>query len=278
MRRARRNRRKPPKQQKISRISRIADASGHVIAAYWKAALAVPATAAAVLVLLAGARVLLDQPVRTLVVEGTFQRVTPLQVEAALAGAPGQGFFSIDLAALRRSVQALDWVDSVSVRRAWPDTVIVKVTEHQAAARWGEQGLLNVRGELFIERSRHEFPELPRLSGPAGSERQVADVYLAVRSRLAVAQLALESLSLDERGAWHLELAGGQEVRLGRTDLAERLERFFAVAAPALAGELERVTHIDLRYTNGFAVGWVADDEAAPPAGMAQAAETANRG
>jgi cell division protein FtsQ len=36
----------------------------------------------------------------------------------------------------------------------------------------------------------------------------------------------------------------------------ERLERFFDVVAPALAGDMARVQYVDLRYTNGFAVGW----------------------
>ena len=151
-------------------------------------------------------------------------------------------------------MQTLDWVDRVNVGRAWPDTLIVRVTEHQAAARWGDEGLLNVRGELFTEHAQHAFPELPSLAGPTGSEQEVAKRYLAVRGRLAEADLTLERLSMDERGAWSLVLGGGQEIRLGRRDIDERLLRFFDVVAPALAAELPRVRYVDLRYTNGFAV------------------------
>ena len=56
-------------------------------------------------------------------------------------------------------------------------------------------------------------------------------------------------------------LEGGPELRLGRRDVGERLERSFAVVTPALAGELERVRYVDLRYTNGFAVGWTGSGE-----------------
>ena len=101
-------------------------------------------------------------------------------------------------------MKSLDWVDRVSVGRAWPDKVIVRITEHQAAARWGENGLLNVRGELFTEHAQHAFPELPSLAGPPGTEQDVARRYLAVRGRLAEADLKLERLSEDERGAWSL--------------------------------------------------------------------------
>lgn len=201
-------------------------------------------------------RSLLDRPVGALVVEGTFQRVTAIEVQEAAADALGGGFLSLDLARLRENIAALDWVDSVRVTRAWPDVVRVRITEHQAAARWGEAGLLNVRGELFTEKARHTYAELPQLSGPPGTEPEVARLYLAVRGRLADAHLSLAALRLDARRAVEIELGSGQVIKLGNRDLDARLDRLFTVAAPTLADELPRVDYIDLRYTNGFAVGW----------------------
>ncbi len=221
-----------------------------------------------------GVQLVLDQPGRELVVEGTFQRVTPIQVEAAVAEGLKAGFMTVNLGALRTRVRELDWVDRASVGRRWPDTLIVRVTEHQAAARWGEHGLLNVRGELFTERSQHSFPELPSLAGPPGTERDVARRYLAVRGKLAEAGLTLEKLELDARGAWRLVLGGGQEIRLGRRDIDERLYRFFDIVAPALAADLKRVEYVDLRYTNGFAVGW----RDGPPENLAAVAAVPDRG
>jgi cell division protein FtsQ len=239
-----------------------------------RAVLLVPMAAAVCYGMFKGVQLVLDQPVRKLVVEGTFQRVTPIQVEAAVADGLNAGFLTVNLGALRERVQALDWVDRANVGRRWPDTLIVRVTEHQAAARWGESGLLNVRGELFAERSQHVFPELPSLAGPPGSERDVARRYLAVRGKLAEADLSLQTLSMDERGSWRLVLDGGQEIRLGRRDIDERLYRFFDVVAPALAAQLKGVEYVDLRYTNGFAVGW----RDGPPANLAAVAAVPDRG
>lgn len=250
-------RRKSNRRRTESRLSRL---KLPTVSASWlrklKLLTVVPLASAIVYGAFRGAELLLDQPVRKLVVEGTFQRVLPIQVEAAVADSLERGFLSVDLGELRQRVLKLDWVDRVSVGRAWPDTLVVNVTEHQAAARWGEAGLLNVRGELFTEESQYAFPELPSLAGPPGSERDVARRYLAVRGKLIEAGLKLESLNMDERGSWRLVLGGGQEIRLGRRDIDERLYRFFDVVAPALATQLERVNYVDLRYTNGFAVGW----------------------
>jgi cell division protein FtsQ len=258
--------------------SRLARLKLPTLGAVWlrrlRTVLVVPLMVVAFYGVFKGVQFVLDQPIRNLVVEGTFQRVTPIQVEAAVADGLNAGFLTVNLGALRERVQDLDWVDRANVGRRWPDTLIVRVTEHQAAARWGESGLLNVRGELFTEHSQHAFAELPSLAGPAGSERDVARRYLAVRGKLVEADLSLDSLEMDERGSWRLVLRGGQEIRLGRRDIDERLYRFFDVVAPALAAELPSVEYVDLRYTNGFAVGW----RDGPPASLAAVAAVPSGG
>ncbi len=225
----------------------------------FKALLVPPLVLAAAGVSAAGLERLMDRPVRRLVVQGSFQRVTPIQIEAALAPELGRGFLSVNLDALRARVERLDWVDTARLRREWPDKLVVRITEHQAAARWGEHGLLDTRGQLFGRHAPHAFPELPKLEGPEGSEHEVAKVYLTLRNRLAATQLAVDTLSMDERGAWHLKLKTGQEIRFGRRDLPERVDRFFEVVTPALVEQFNRVAYVDLRYTNGFAVGWRGD-------------------
>ena len=199
---------------------------------------------------------LLEMPVRQLEIAGSFQRVSRLDIEAAVHGADTSSIFAVDLNDLHERIAAIDWVDRVIVRRDWPDTLEISVTEHRAAARWGEHGLLNIRGELFAEDVQREYPELPRLAGPDGSHRRVADRYLDVRARLAGTQLALDTLRMDARGAFTIELVGGPAVRIGREDVANRIRRFFDIAARELAGELDRIAYVDMRYPNGFAVGW----------------------
>lgn len=204
-----------------------------------------------------GAQAALSLPVTTLELSGTFQRLTPLQLEAAVAGALDRGFLGLDLRRIEREIEALDWVDSAKLARKWPDTLAVSIVEQTAAARWGERGLLNTRGQLFTDDRRYRLPELPVLSGPPGSEHEVAERYLVLRDRLAAANLALAGLAMDERGAWSIDLDGGQRIRLGKRNVRARLNRFFSFVLPALAGQFDRVSYVDMRYTNGFAVAWI---------------------
>ena len=64
---------------------------------------------------------MLDRDIASLQVSGPFQRVTPLQIEEALAAELDAGFFGGDLGNMQRRVQALPWIDQAAVARRWPD-------------------------------------------------------------------------------------------------------------------------------------------------------------
>src|SRR4029077_5730349 len=102
----------------------------------------------------------------------------------------------------------------------------------------------------------HVPAELPRLSGPEGSEAQVAQRYLAVQGRMLEAGMRIAALRLDERGAWEMDLDSGVTVRLGRRDVDERIDRFIHTASQVIAHRLTEITYVDMRYSNGFAIGW----------------------
>ena len=197
-----------------------------------------------------------DRPIGKVEVGGQFQRVAPLQIEEVVAPFRGSGFLSVDLDALRAALETIPWVDRARVERHWPNGVRVLITEHIAAARWGESGLMNTRGELFLTDARHIPQELPQLVGPPGTEGAVAKLYLETYPRLLGVGMRLSRVELDARGAWQLTLSNGVAVRLGRQDVPARLERFISVASPVVAARAAEVRYVDLRYSNGFSVGW----------------------
>lgn len=219
------------------------------------------APVAAVLVVLAGlvaaVRIALDQPVQRVAISGRFQRVQPPDVEKAVRSAVGNlGLVGVDLARIAASVEAIPWVDRASVARSWPRALRVQVVEQVPVARWGEDGLVNLRGELFVQDRRHIPAELAQLTGPAGYEAEMTQRYLAVQPRLAEAGLRITRLGLDERGAWEFALDNGVTLRLGREHVDERFERFLAAAARVVAARAAEIAYVDMRYANGFAVGW----------------------
>ena len=123
----------------------------------------------------------LDRPVRTISMDGSFQRVSPGQIEKAVAPYAHTGFLSADLDAIQSAVEALPWVDHARVQRRWPNSLHVTVIEQTAAARWGDSGVLNTRGELFERSATHVPAELPRLVRPGG-HRGAGRAALSVRA------------------------------------------------------------------------------------------------
>lgn len=208
------------------------------------------------LVCLWGATWVLDRPITTVEVGGKFQRVAPVQIEGAVAPFRGAGFLSVDLDALQAALEKIAWIDRARVERKWPNGVRVVITEHVPAARWGEDGLMNTRGELFLRGSRHVPPELPQLNGPEGTQHQVAKLYLETYPRLLAVGMRLTRVELDARGAWELTVGDHVTVRLGRQEVQSRLDRFIQVASPMVAARSNEVSFVDLRYSNGFSVGW----------------------
>ena len=65
----------------------------------------------------------------------------------------------------------------------------------------------------------------------------------------------LESdLGVTPRRAWQLRADNGLTIELGREDIEPRLERFVGAYQRTIGGLQRRIDHVDLRYSNGFAV------------------------
>lgn len=199
---------------------------------------------------------LMDRPIEAVVINGPFERVSAVQLEDALAPHVQTGFLSADLNAMRAELQAIAWIANARIRRRWPGSIEVAVIEQRPAAQWGRSGLLNIDGELFVEDATHIPAELPKLVGPRGSERRVTEMFFQIQERLEQRGLAAVSLLLDKRGAWALQLNNGVRVRFGARFVDNRINRFFVALDAVIEANSAQVDYVDMRYTNGFAIGW----------------------
>lgn len=215
--------------------------------------------AAAIATLLAAAFWALNRPIRAVTVTGRFRHVAPLAIEQVVAReARGSGLLTVSLTRVRDAVAAVPWVAQASVQRAWPDGLQVRVREQVAVARWNGAGLVNRDGVLFVLQATGVPHGLARLSGPQGTEAQVTRRYLDMESRLAPSGLAITALEFDARGTWQLALSDGITVRLGRSQVDERFDKFMNAALAIVRRRSGAISYIDMRYTNGFAIGWKA--------------------
>ncbi|PUB76111.1 MAG: cell division protein FtsQ [gamma proteobacterium symbiont of Ctena orbiculata] len=203
----------------------------------------------------------LNMPVRVVSVDGEIKYLDREGLEQTVAQAVSGNFFSVDLVRIRDKIERLPWVKSASVRRVWPDTLAVRVTEQLPLAYWGTDALVNHQGEVFKPQRLPRLPGLVTLAGEEAQAKRITKGYLSMRSLLETAGLALKRLRVDARHSWQIETEGGLLLDLGRRDVMPRLSRFvqlYPFLKDRADASLERV---DLRYTNGFSVYWQAKTE-----------------
>lgn len=171
-------------------------------------------------------------------------------------------FLSGDLHAMRAAFETVPWVHRASVRREWPNRLVVTVEEYEALGTWGQDDdrLLSVDGIVFTANlyEAEQEGKLLQLAGPEESAAEVAARIHDLKAWLAPVRLAPRALNLSKRYAWTAELDNGITLKLGREhspgQLKARVERFVSVY-PQLAERLPNgIGVIDMRYPNGLAL------------------------
>jgi cell division protein FtsQ len=202
---------------------------------------------------------LVRQPVfafREVVVTTPLARASAGYLEAVVRSELSGTFFTLDLNRAREALARVPWVRSAGLRRQWPRRLEIEIEEHAPLARWGDGGLVNTRGEVFVADWNGE---LPQFAGPQGTSAAIAARYRDWSASLAPLDLRVRGVALSARGAWEIRAeARGRPltIELGREEPDARLARLIAAyprTLDALARAGRPVERVDLRYRNGFA-------------------------
>jgi cell division protein FtsQ len=164
--------------------------------------------------------------VEAVAVRGTAPENVAREVERATADLVGTSLLSVDAAAVERSVRALPAVAGVSVDRAFPHTLVIKIAAERpvGVARQGSSAwLVAASGKVIRELERGTARDLPRIWLPADAPVAVgrllpAEVVPATRAigsaREAGLRRAIKSARILD-GQLTLVLASGPELRFG---------------------------------------------------------------
>ncbi|MBW7472909.1 cell division protein FtsQ/DivIB [Marinobacter sp. M216] len=207
----------------------------------------------------------MDQQFMAVDVNGEFIGDSRVAIERAAGNWIGKSYFATDLSEIKANLEQRPWVESAAVRRVWPDRLVIDIREKKPLAYWTDGRLVSRTGELFAPANPQVAGRLPRLAGPDERVRDVIKMAQIMSEQLVSHGLNFAGLSLEQRGAWTLQLANGIEVVLGRDQVEQRFERFITVYETRLASRSDEVSRVDARYTNGVAVQWKAAESASGP-------------
>ena len=185
-----------------------------------------------------------------------YQRYVKNEIKTVLQPLVMTGFLDVDMQAIQSAVSTLPWVDTVTVKRIWPDTIDIKVREKKAFARWGKNSLITERGIIFTPRNIQQFQYLTVVTGPELQQVKVLEIMKGIKTALADQSMELAEFSINDRWAWKIKLATGLEILLGRNDQLKKLQRFLKTLTLLKQEQVEQIAVVDLRYPNGYAVSW----------------------
>lgn len=197
-----------------------------------------------------------DAVAQRVYVAGTLEHTSAARIARTAAPYLGVPFFDIDIDAMAAELKTLPWLAAISIDRHWPDGVVIRVTENKPIALWGNNEVLTANFTVIAPGSTADLPKLPHLSGPDGLGKRVYTRFVNMNQKLRVADNRhIEALVLDARGSWRATLDNGLVLRFGREHLATRLQRFINYALTRIPKVLADAGYVDLRYSDGFAVG-----------------------
>ena len=167
-----------------------------------------------------------------------------------------KSFFNIDINYLQSKIENIDWISSANIRRSYPNEIIIFVTEHIPIAIWNNKDYLNQFGEIFTANKKNN--KLPILISKNNKNKIIFE-YLSLFSndliRHNINEKVVKIIEDDIRSI-SVILSSGITIKLGSKNVKEKIDIFFKVYQTLNSSDLSKMRYIDMRYSNGFSVGW----------------------
>jgi cell division protein FtsQ len=208
-------------------------------------------------------------PIEHVNVQGSYKYVKPQLLQQAVMPYLTKGFFNVNVAGAQNALAKMAPVKTATVRRVFPHTVVIKVTERTVMARTPGDLLIGPKGHIFAPQRTDQMAGLPVFKGQEDvlTLQHMLAMYATLTPLFAAQKLTITSLNLDAMGVWRVGLNHQFNMNLGPVKPVVHLKRFLAMYSAILKTKLGFVpNYANLNYKNGFAVGWAKQKAMAKPA------------
>lgn len=195
-------------------------------------------------------------PIQRIVILGDLKHVERRALEASLRPYMEDNFFSVALPEVQQTAESMAWIDDATVRKEWPNTLVVALQERIPVANWGKNQFLSAKGEIFFAEHVQPNPNLPTFIGMADQAALIARHYVQMQAVLKDAGLTIQALEMTDRVSMTLQLSSGMSLVVDEKESQEKLQRFTAVYRLFSEEQRQQLLRVDLRYENGLAIKW----------------------
>ena len=167
-----------------------------------------------------------------------------------------KSFFDIDLNYLKNKLEKIEWVRKINVRRSYPNEIIIDIEEHTPILIWNNKMYINKYGEKFNVSKIDK--NIPILISDESRINEVFTYFELFNDKLSSRKLDFKITKIveNEIRSLTISLSSGINIQLGSKDVNNKITLFFEIYKSLNTRDLNKIRYIDMRYSNGFSVGW----------------------
>ena len=97
-------------------------------------------------------------PVKQIAIQGKLKYASNKELQTVAREHIRGNMFRADIDSAQAAFQELPWIDSAMVRRRFPETVEIILTERVPVAHWRAGGLVDSKGNVFAASLKQDLP------------------------------------------------------------------------------------------------------------------------
>ena len=167
-----------------------------------------------------------------------------------------KSFFNINLDYLKNSIEKVAWVKNAYIRRSYPNEVIIFIEEYTPVAVWNNDYYISENGYIFSANKIEK--KLPKISSYSNRNIIIFEYFSLISDGIRKNKLNDKVLLIKENEIRSLTvlLESNIAIKFGSKNIKERIGIFFKAYKTLKTSDLKKIRYIDMRYSNGFSIGW----------------------
>ena len=167
-----------------------------------------------------------------------------------------KSFFNFKINILKKEIEEVPWVKSADIRRVYPGEIKIYIEEHIPIAIWNNESYMNNIGDIFFVNDIKK--NLPIISSNQSGNKIMFEYFSLLLKYISDENFDIKIKKIEENDIRSLSayLSSGIIVKFGSKDIRNKIHTFIKVYKTLNTSDLEKIRYIDMRYSNGFSIGW----------------------